>query len=231
MSCRGGCCCAWDCTGAPESVDVGGGRSQVVALSRPWRSYAIPGDPPHLAARRLEGRPGGSRSNNAQRWQCEGRACVAAAVMGVAVVECVCGRVCADRQQRVRVDVHSGAAAGAESSSSRKLAAAAEAGQRETQRQRDADRERAAAGALRFEWLNTLQSHPIPNPQPAHQPVREMSVKSGTLLQPLFWQVSHPALHTFCSIYMYLTRGDKRLCISPVIFTPTHVTRLPSLPL
>lgn len=56
--------------------------------------------------------------------------------MGVAVVECVCGRVCADRQQRVRVDVHSGAAAGAESSSSssRKLAAA-EAGQRETQRQ------------------------------------------------------------------------------------------------
>ena len=116
--------------------------------------------------------------------------------MGVAVVECVCGRVCADRQQRVRVDVHSGAAAGAESSSSRKLAAAAEAGQRETQRQRDADRERAAAGALRFEWLNTLQSHLILTPS-LRAPTRarcQMSVKSGTLLQPLLWQVSHPAV-------------------------------------
>lgn len=151
--------------------------------------------------------------------------------MGVAVVECVCSRVCADRQQRVRVDVHSGAAAGAESSSSSRKLAAAEAGQRETQRQRDTDRERAAAGALRFEWLNTLQSHPIPNPQPAHQPVREMSVKSGRF-SSLSSGRSH-IVHYIRSVAStcYLTRGEKRLCISPVMFTPTHVTRLPSLPL
>ena len=71
-------------------------------------------------------------------------------------------------------DVHSGTATGAESSSLQRRPAAA----RETERLRDTDRERAAAGALRFEWLNTLQSHPILTPSLRTNPC-EMSVKSG----------------------------------------------------
>lgn len=90
----------------------------------------------------------------------------------------VCSGVCADRQQRVRVDVHSGAATGA--ASSRQLAAAAEARERDrdTDTESQRARERAAAGTLRFGWLNTLQSHPILTPSLRTNPC-EMSVKSG----------------------------------------------------
>lgn len=122
-----------------------------------------------------------------------------------------------DRRQRVRVDEHSGTATGAESSSLQQQQRRPAARDRETQRHRE--RERAAAGTLRFGWLNTLQSHPILTPSlPAHQPVRDVS-QVGALLQPLFWQVSHPALH---SVYLQLrdSSNGKRLCISPVLFTP-----------
>ena len=72
-------------TAALKSVDVGGGRwslfvgrggaTRCPEIRRTWQREG-----------RLEGGRPGSSSNNAQRWQCEGRACVAAAVMGV---ECV----------------------------------------------------------------------------------------------------------------------------------------------
>lgn len=214
-------------TAARESVDGGGGRysssrwslflgrggaTRYPEIRRTWQREGEEG--------RLEGRPG-SRSNNAQRWQCVGRACVAAAVMVVCVV--VCSSVCADRQQRVRVDEHSGTATGAKSSSS---SSSLQQRRQASERDREPERERAA-GTLRFEWLNTLQSHPILTPSLRTNPC-EMSVKSGRF-SSLSSGRSH-ILHSILYIH-YVTRAERNAsAYLPSYSLPKHVTPLSSLP-
>ena len=196
----------------------------MVALSRPWRSYALPGDPPHLAARRRR------RQVRREAWQ-QKQQRAAVAVRGTGLRRggsdggvCVeaCSSVCADRQQRVRVDEHSGTATGAKSSSSSSLQQRRQASERD----REPERERAA-GTLRFEWLNTLQSHPILTPSLRTNPC-EMSVKSGRF-SSLSSGRSH-ILHSILYIH-YVTRAERNAsAYLPSYSLPKHVTPLSSLP-
>ena len=132
---------------------------------------------------------------------------------------------------RVRVDEHLGSGNGRREQQQHAAAEASSERQRDSQRQRH--RERAAAGTLRPERLNTLQSHPILTPsRPAHKPVRDVN-QTGALLQPLLWQVSHPASHSAHSTCACLEPAETPLHLArhTYVFTPKprDPSALPSL--